>query len=716
MSAATALFPRQRVIACLLLAWLCVDSTALGQGQNGPPPDDGVFITVNNPITSEVTNRVRNLVEEAKSGKNGRVISKIIFDFNPNGEEASSRDFGPCYDLAKYIRDQRNYTTVAYVHHVVSRHTVLPVLACKELVMGGPEDSWIGKVVEDPKSPLDPQEAKAYEQFAGDARTAIVQRMFDPGVDLMKGRRNNAEFYYDKRRQDQAIALGVVGGEQVMPPGDLAFLNSDAAVRFGLCKLANKANRRQVAEYYGLSAASLRQDPLRGRTPEARLMTIKGEVTKSLKESMLRRIRRAREDGVNTFFLRFEQDFGGGDPQTAREIADQMREFSNDEKDPIQLIAFIPYNAKDTAAFIALGCGDIVMSEDATFGDFSSRVGLGANPRQWGNAGTDIGPIKASLRDLLEKTDRDPVIADGLLDIDVELYRVRTRKGAFERRIITGEELAQDQQSPNPKWQVENKIKHKGKLLVLDAKTAKEVGLARYLVKGRDVREVYTQYGLEPDKVREITPDWLDRIASFLRDPVVRFFLVMIAVACLILEVKLPGATVPGVIAAICFVLFFWAHFMAPSHVGGQIIVLALLLFLLGLVLIGVEIFVLPGFGFVGVSGILLMVVGLGLATVERMPQNSSDWLSLGASLSQFSLGMVVALIGAIILARYLPHIPVANRLMLAPPGERIDLSEESSVLPGVEQAAALLARSAPRSPICARRGWLDLRSNSWMW
>jgi membrane-bound ClpP family serine protease len=155
--------------------------------------------------------------------------------------------------------------------------------------------------------------------------------------------------------------------------------------------------------------------------------------------------------------------------------------------------------------------------------------------------------------------------------------------------------------------------------------------------------------------------------------------------------VKLPGATIPGVIAAICFVLFFWAHFMAPSHVGGQIIVLALLLFLLGLVLIGVEIFVLPGFGFVGVSGILLMVIGLGLATVERMPQNSSDWLSLGASLSQFGLGMVVALIGAILLARYLPHIPVANRLMLAPPGERIDASDEASVLPGVEQAAALL-------------------------
>jgi membrane-bound ClpP family serine protease len=331
------------------------------------------------------------------------------------------------------------------------------------------------------------------------------------------------------------------------------------------------------------------------------------------------------------------------------------------------------------------------MCEDASFGDFSSRIGIGINPKKWGNAGDEVAPIKAILRELLEVSDRDPVIAEGMLEMDSELFRVRTRKGALERRVITGEQLAEDQKSADPKWKQEGQIKHKGKLLVLDAALAKELGVARYTVKGRDAREVYAEYGLEPDKVREITPDWLDQIASFLRSSYVRFFLVMIGMTCLILEVKIPGATVPGVIAAICFVLFFWAQFMAPSHVGGQIIILALLLFILGLILIGVEIFILPGFGFVGVSGIMLTLVGLGLATVERMPQSGSDWLSLGASLSQFGLGMVLAVFGAIVLARYLPHIPIANRLMLSPPGERTELGEEPASLPGVEQAAALL-------------------------
>src|SRR5262249_13591317 len=155
---------------------------------------------------------------------------------------------------------------------------------------------------------------------------------------------------------------------------------------------------------------------------------------------------------------------------------------------------------------------------------------------------------------------------------------------------------------------------------------------------------------------------------------------VMIGIVCLVLELKIPGVTAPGVISALCFVLFFWSQ----SKMSGEIIILAILLFLLGLVLIGIEVFLLPGFGFVGVSGVVLLVAGLGLATLEHMPQSSGDWLTFGSRITQFGLGLVVALVGAIVLAHYLPHIPVANRLILLPPGERSESGEEPPSLPGV--------------------------------
>ena len=96
-------------------------------------------------------------------------------------------------------------------------------------------------------------------------------------------------------------------------------------------------------------------------------------------------------------------------------------------------------------------------------------------------------------------------------------------------------------------------------------------------------------------------------------------FQLVIGVTCLILELKMPGASLPGVIAAVCFVLFFWSQ----SQLHGQITWLAVLLFILGLVLIGVEVFVLPGTGVCGISGVLLMVGSLGLVAFGHWPQTT---------------------------------------------------------------------------------------------
>jgi membrane-bound ClpP family serine protease len=644
------------------------------------PPEDGVFITVANPITSEVTNRVRNLTAEALSGKNGKLISKIVFDFNPNEKEASSPDFGPCYDLAKYIHNLQNIATVAYVHEKVSRHSVLPVLACKEIVMGSANASWIGKVLDDPRARLEPQDAQVYEQYAGESRAAIVRKMFDSGVDLMRGRRNNAEYYFDGRDQAKAAAQGVVGGEQVYPAGELLLLNSDDAIRLGFCRLGNKTNRRQVAEFYGMSLDSLRTDPLHGRTPNARRVILKGQITPAMRESIHRRMKRAHDDGANTFIVEFSES-GGGTLKAAEEMADDFFDLTGNENDPVQIIAFIPKEAFDTAAVVAFACSEIVMSEDGSLGQFIRPQGPPLfNPGE-------LAAFKPALKKYMDQRNYDPLIADALLDPDFELVRVRSRNGALERRLMSGEELALDQKAANPIWQLESQIKHRGQPFVLDARMAKELHVARHVVRGRDVNEVYSEYGIESSQVKDITPDWVDQIADVLRHPFVGFLLVMIGITCLILELKIPGATAPGVIAAICFVLFFWAQ----SRLNGQIIILAILLFVLGLILVGIEIFVMPGFGFVGIAGILLMVIGLGLATVERMPHSESDWLELGAKFTQFGLGMILAGFTAILLARYLPSIPIANRMVLPPPGERTESGDEAPALPGVEQAAALL-------------------------
>ena len=68
-----------------------------------------------------------------------------------------------------------------------------------------------------------------------------------------------------------------------------------------------------------------------------------------------------------------------------------------------------------------------------------------------------------------------------------------------------------------------------------------------------------------------------------------------------------------------------------------------------------------------------LVVSSLVLVTLERMPQTSQDWVSLGATFGTFGLSLVAALAAAFLLAWYLPSIPYANRLILPPPRDDED-------------------------------------------
>ena len=185
----------------------------------------------------------------------------------------------------------------------------------------------------------------------------------------------------------------------------------------------------------------------------------------------------------------------------------------------------------------------------------------------------------------------------------------------------------------------------------------------------KDLAELYTVEGLEPSQVMVAETDWLDGLADFLRDPWTSMILIMVAITCLMLELKMPGVGLPGVVAAICFLLFFWAH----SQLHGQITWLAILLFALGLLLVGMEIFVLPGFGITGISGTLLILASLGLVVYGHWPRSGSEWITFGNKLAPFGVSLLGSLVGVVLIVHYLPHIPILNRLILRPgvePGE----------------------------------------------
>lgn len=163
--------------------------------------------------------------------------------------------------------------------------------------------------------------------------------------------------------------------------------------------------------------------------------------------------------------------------------------------------------------------------------------------------------------------------------------------------------------------------------------------------------------------------------------------LVAAGIIFLVLEFKAPGHIASGVIALICFAAFFLIHVL----LGGQLIFLGICLFVIGIALLCIELFLVPGHGVAGVCGIMLVLAGLVFAGLNDWPETPADWANMTKVMLRHVLTMACGVIVALQLAKYLPEMPYVNRLFLIPPADKTE--PEPSPLPGAEEAAALLGQ-----------------------
>jgi membrane-bound ClpP family serine protease len=606
---------------------------------------DGLFVTVRNPIDTAVVNRVKAVTNRFLDRPDHRGL-KIVYDFNPDDHSSSTTDYGTCRDLAVFLLDLQDVTTVAFVHNDVTGHTVLPVLACKEIVMAR-------------KAKLGDALRGQSKQLAGD------QLVFYKTV-------------AERRRRLQAAVLKMVDKTTVLPgmPEATELFTASQAEKLGLCDLQLET-RKDVKDAYRLPVSSLREDPLQGRSPNAWRIVLSGPVNKAMRETIERRIQRAIARGANLIILQLECH--GGETEVARDLADFLRTRRSDSgEDSVQTVAYVTERAKDTATFLALGCSEIVLDQQAHLGGFD--VIVQERPKY-------ADAIGKSLEELAEQQGYPGILARGMLDRNLVIHEVWAPLGkTMGKKLVDEKELEEDRKGEH-KWKDLGVVKPRGELLKLDARRAKDLGLAKYVFDGKaNDRTAWLRdrYGL--DQVKDASPDWLDDVATFLCNPVVSVFLVMIGITGLILELKIPGIGLPGVVAALCFVLYFWAH---HDQMRGHLTMLAILLFTLGLILIALEVFVVPGLGVVGISGIVLVIVSLGLVTLVKRPETTQEWLDFGTTLTTLGAGLVASVVAALVLAWYLPHIPYASKLVLAAPSDRPEVLEEES--PAAESPAALL-------------------------
>ena len=245
-----------------------------------------------------------------------------------------------------------------------------------------------------------------------------------------------------------------------------------------------------------------------------------------------------------------------------------------------------------------------------------------------------------------------------MVDPDLTVFRC-TRKTDGLVNYFTDIQLAA--QPDADAWRKDRQVNVKGQLLSVDGRTAEELGLVSNLVD--NFAEFKALYGLEHDP-QLVEPSWATTLIDTLNSPGVSLFLLFLGGAALYFELQSPGVGLGGIVGAICFLLYFWS-----AYLGGTAGLLEILLFLAGIVCLVLELVVFPGVMAFGISGGLLIVASIILASQTFvLPHNQYQFEQLKTSLSVLVGAGFAAVIAAALMNRFLPHTPMFHRMLLAPP------------------------------------------------
>jgi membrane-bound serine protease (ClpP class) len=427
---------------------------------------------------------------------------------------------------------------------------------------------------------------------------------------------------------------------------------------------------------------------------QAYVIPIEGEIDRSLMIFLRRGIQEAEKAGAATIIFRI--DTFGGRVDSALQITTLIGGV-----DEIETVAFVPATPEGTGvswsagALIAFSCDRIYMAPGTSMGAaapvYQSAEGMEMAPEK------TVSAVRAQMASLAEKNGYPKAIALAMVDMDVELVEVYL-DGELE--VSTSADLpdlerrAEESEATLEKGKT---ISPEGKLLTLTAGEAERYGVSSATV--ADVDALYALLGIPDASVGTLELSMPDKIVSILTGAAVTSLLVLIGLAALYLEISSPGFGIPGTVAIIAFLIIFLGGALLGT-VGS----LEIILFLLGVILLVVEIFIIPGFGVAGISGIVLMVLALVLSRQEFVfPRVSWEWDIFLRNLRNIGLGFFGSLVAIVVLLRVFPRTPGLKRLILSTTqdssaGYTVQSLESSSGLLGSRGVAVTALRPAGKA------------------
>ena len=395
------------------------------------------------------------------------------------------------------------------------------------------------------------------------------------------------------------------------------------------------------------------------------IVPLNGEISPPLYLFLRRAIKAAENAGAGAIII--DMNTYGGRLDAAADICGALN------RTTIPTYTFINTNAGSAGSLIALATRHIYMSPVSAIGAAAPVLSTGAEL-----TGTEkdktLSYWSALVRSSSTRNGHNPDIGEAFMD--------------KEKEVRVGERV----------------VHAKGTLLTLNAQEASEMINGKPLLAdgiADSVDDLAKKAGLKSALVT-VEPSGFERLAFWVT--ALAPLLLMIGIICAYLEFKMPGVSMPGIIAAICFALFFAGHYLA-GLAGWEVVAL----FVLGVLFVLIEVLFFAHSTIVfGVIGVFLMLASLLWAMIDRYPGETffptGDMLAV--PLRNLFLTLVAATLVILVLARYLPKTNLYRRFALMttnPPGPSLagaprEFATAIDLAPGMQGTAQTMLRPSGKA------------------
>ena len=324
---------------------------------------------------------------------------------------------------------------------------------------------------------------------------------------------------------------------------------------------------------------------------------VHGVIELGLAPFIARSIAEAERAGARAVVLDIETP--GGRVDAAQQIVNSLKEAK------VPTYAFVNRRAFSAGAMIALATDRVYMRDGAVMGAATPVGGDGSKAPE-----KIVSAMRSEMRALAEARQLDPRVAEAMVDEEIEI------PGVVE----------------------------KGKLLTLTTDEAVKLGYAHEVA---DWNALMLQLRAVGAPVTTAEVNWAEGLVRFFTHPLVAPMLLSLGFLGLLIEFKTPAFGMAGIGGAVLLGLFFFSHYLVGLAGWEEFMLLAA-----GLILIGVEMFVLPGFGVAGIAGTLAVLASVYLSLVTHL--SSEAQMSQAAGI--LSAALLVVIVAGWALLRALPR------------------------------------------------------------